>query len=101
MQKKHWASLPLTIYSADASLFVLRAGVRLIEKGISDFLYLSLTDYMQHTYAQERRGIACILRGHGYRIWKTPEAGRHGWSNCRSWHECESENRRLSQCIIY
>ena len=41
------------IYSADASLFVLRAGVALIEKGIADFLYLSLTDYMQHTYAPE------------------------------------------------
>jgi phosphonoacetate hydrolase len=41
------------IYSADASLFVLRAGVRLIENGFSDFLYLSLTDYMQHTYAQD------------------------------------------------
>jgi phosphonoacetate hydrolase len=37
------------IYSADASLFVLRAGVAFIEKGLADFLYLSLTDYMQHT----------------------------------------------------
>jgi phosphonoacetate hydrolase len=42
------------IYSADASLFVLRAGVALIEKGLADFLYLSLTDYMQHTYSQEK-----------------------------------------------
>ena len=41
------------IYSADASLFVLRAGVAFIEKGIADFLYLSLTDYMQHTFAPE------------------------------------------------
>ena len=41
------------IYSADASLFVLRAGVALIEKGISDLLYLSLTDYMQHTYVPD------------------------------------------------
>lgn len=41
------------IYSADASLFVLRAGVALIEQGMADFLYLSLTDYMQHTYAPE------------------------------------------------
>ncbi|HET9488054.1 MAG TPA: phosphonoacetate hydrolase [Chryseosolibacter sp.] len=41
------------IYSAEASLFVLQAGVRLIEKGLADFLYLSLTDYMQHTYAQD------------------------------------------------
>ncbi len=39
------------IYSADASLFVLRAGVAFIEKGLADFLYLSLTDYMQHTYS--------------------------------------------------
>lgn len=41
------------IYSAEASLFVLRAGVSLIEKGMADFLYLSLTDYMQHTYVPE------------------------------------------------
>src|SRR5205085_7128732 len=41
------------IYSADASLFVLRAGSALIEKGLADFLYLSLTDYMQHTYSPE------------------------------------------------
>ncbi len=41
------------IYSADASLFVLKAGVKLIEKGLADFLYLSLTDYMQHTYAPD------------------------------------------------
>ncbi len=41
------------IYSAEASLFVLQSGVRLIEKGMADFLYLSLTDYMQHTYAPD------------------------------------------------
>lgn len=41
------------IYSADASLFVLRAGVALLSKGLADFLYLSLTDYMQHTYAPD------------------------------------------------
>ncbi len=42
-----------TIYSPDASLFVLRAGTALIKQGLADFLYLSLTDYMQHTYAPE------------------------------------------------
>lgn len=42
-----------SIYSADASLFVLKAGVSLLEKGMADFLYLSLTDYMQHTYAPD------------------------------------------------
>lgn len=42
-----------TIYSPEASLFVLRAGTALIQQGLADFLYLSLTDYMQHTYAPE------------------------------------------------
>jgi len=41
------------IYSADASLFALRAGAAFIEKGLADFLYLSLTDYMQHTFAPD------------------------------------------------
>lgn len=41
------------IYSADASLFVLRAGNALLRAGRADFLYLSLTDYMQHTYAPD------------------------------------------------
>jgi phosphonoacetate hydrolase len=38
------------IYSAQASLYVLRAGVALIETGTADFCYLTLTDYMQHLY---------------------------------------------------
>ena len=41
------------IYSAEASLYVLNAGIRLLEAGKADFLYLSLTDYMQHKYAPE------------------------------------------------
>ena len=41
------------IYSADASLYVLRVGVELLASGRGDFLYLSLTDYMQHKYAPE------------------------------------------------
>lgn len=41
------------IYSAEASLYVLRAGVALIERGLGDFLYLSTTDFMQHKYAPE------------------------------------------------
>jgi phosphonoacetate hydrolase len=41
------------IYSAEASLWVLRAGVKLIESGRADFAYLSLTDYMQHKHRPE------------------------------------------------
>lgn len=41
------------IYSGEASLYVLRAGVKLIESGQADFLYLSTTDFMQHKFAPE------------------------------------------------
>lgn len=41
------------IYSGEASLYVLRAGVRMLERGLADFLYLSTTDYMQHKFAPE------------------------------------------------
>src|SRR5262249_28276085 len=39
------------IYSADASEYVLRAGAALLEAGLADFLYLTTTDYVQHTHA--------------------------------------------------
>lgn len=42
-----------SIYSADASLYVLRSGVYLIEAGLADLCYLTLTDYMQHKFAPE------------------------------------------------
>jgi phosphonoacetate hydrolase len=38
------------IYSAEASLYVLQAGVALLENGMADFLYLSTTDYIQHKH---------------------------------------------------
>ncbi len=41
------------IYSADASLYVLRAGCVLLDRGLADFLYLSTTDFMQHKFAPE------------------------------------------------
>ena len=41
------------IYSGEASLYVLWAGVALLEKGLADFLYLSTTDYMQHKFAPD------------------------------------------------
>lgn len=41
------------IYSGEASLYVLRAGVALLEKKIADFLYLSTTDFMQHKFVPE------------------------------------------------
>src|SRR6201987_773852 len=39
------------MYSADLSLFVLDAGVALLERGMARLLYLSLSDYVQHAHA--------------------------------------------------
>ena len=44
------------IYSGDASVYVLKAGVSLIEHDLADFLYLSTTDFIQHAFAPEETG---------------------------------------------
>ena len=38
------------IYSAAASVYVLRAGAALVGLGLADFCYLTTTDYVQHKY---------------------------------------------------
>lgn len=40
-------------YSADLSLFVLDAGIALLEREPFDLLYLSLSDYVQHSHAPD------------------------------------------------
>jgi len=39
------------MYSAELSLFVLDAGIKLLEQQKPDLLYLSLTDFIQHAHA--------------------------------------------------
>jgi len=41
------------MYSADLSLFVLDAGIRLVEPRRAQLLYLSLSDYVQHGHAPD------------------------------------------------
>ncbi len=41
------------MYSAELSLFVLDAGLRLLEDRRPDILYLSLTDFIQHAFAPD------------------------------------------------
>ncbi len=41
------------MYSMELSLFVLDAGIKLLEQAHRDILYLSLTDYVQHKYAPQ------------------------------------------------
>ncbi|SHG15501.1 phosphonoacetate hydrolase [Pedobacter caeni] len=63
------------IYSAEASLFVLRAGVALIKNGMADFLYLSLTDYMQHTYAPDTEESLAFYEAQDVELGKMLEMG--------------------------
>ncbi len=47
-----FVGMPLPdVYSPQLSLFVLEAGIRLLERDQPDIVYLSLTDYIQHTHA--------------------------------------------------
>ena len=39
----------------ELSLFVLDAGVKLLEQAHRDIMYLSLTDWVQHKYAPHER----------------------------------------------
>ena len=39
------------VYSADLSLFVLEAGVKILERDRPDLMYLFTTDFIQHKYA--------------------------------------------------
>ena len=45
-----------SIYSADASLYVLKTGAALLERNLADFLYLSTTDYIQHSFSHDEAG---------------------------------------------
>lgn len=47
-----YVGMPLPdMYSMELSLFVLEAGVKLLEEERPDLMYLSLTDYIQHKHA--------------------------------------------------
>jgi phosphonoacetate hydrolase len=48
---EQWLGRPApSQYSADLSLFVLDAGIKLLQEKRSDFLYLTLSDYIQHKH---------------------------------------------------
>ena len=52
------------VYSAELSLFVLEAGLKLLESMAPDLMYLSLTDYIQHKYGpgtQEANSFLSLL----------------------------------------
>jgi phosphonoacetate hydrolase len=63
------------MYSADLSLFVLDAGIRLVEQGRAELLYLSLSDYVQHGHAAEETEALAFHRALDQRIARLAELG--------------------------
>ena len=63
------------MYSANLSLFVLDAGIRLVEQGRAELLYLSLSDYVQHGHAPDEREALAFHRELDRRIARLMELG--------------------------
>jgi phosphonoacetate hydrolase len=62
-------------YSPDLSLFVLDAGIRLLQRGAATLLYLSLSDFVQHAYAPGEAEADAFNRAVDERIGTLVEAG--------------------------
>jgi phosphonoacetate hydrolase len=63
------------MYSADLSLFVLDAGIKLVEQGRAELLYLSLSDYVQHGHAPDEPEALDFHRALDQRIARLIELG--------------------------
>jgi phosphonoacetate hydrolase len=63
------------MYSADLSLFVLDAGIALLERGEAELLYLSLSDYIQHAHAPGDRVADAFHRAIDDRVGRLVELG--------------------------
>jgi phosphonoacetate hydrolase len=84
-----WVGRPApSQYSGDLSLYVLDAGVKLLQDGRSDALYLTLSDYVQHKYAPGAKESDAFLTALDARIGDLANlasvvgvTGDHGMSN--------------------
>jgi phosphonoacetate hydrolase len=63
------------MYSADLSLFVLDAGIRLVEERRAGLLYLSLSDYVQHGHAPAEPEALAFHRALDDRLARLEELG--------------------------
>jgi len=63
------------MYSADLSLFVLDAGIRLVEEERARLLYLSLSDYVQHGHAPGEPEALAFHRALDERLARLEELG--------------------------
>jgi len=62
-------------YSGELSLFVLDAGVKLLEEGKADLFYLTLSDFIQHKYAPGSKESDAFLSAVDKRLGRLVELG--------------------------
>lgn len=63
------------MYSMELSLFVLEAGIKLLERERPELMYLSLTDWVQHKYAPEESEAKRFYRELDARFGRLAELG--------------------------
>src|SRR5207302_8828017 len=63
------------MYSADLSLFVLDAGIRLVAEDRARLLYLSLSDYVQHGHAPDEPEALAFHQAMDQRLRRLAELG--------------------------
>jgi len=62
-------------YSGDLSLFVLDAGIKILEEDRADLLYLTLSDYIQHHHAPGSKESDAFMKALDERIGKLTSLG--------------------------
>jgi phosphonoacetate hydrolase len=73
---ENWLGQPTpSQYSGDLSLFVLDAGVKLLEEKRADVYYLTLSDFVQHKYAPGDKEANEFMAGVDRRIGRLVELG--------------------------
>ena len=84
-------------YSGDLSLYVLDAGLRLLERKAATLLYLSLSDFIQHAHAPGTPEANAFNRAVDARIAAMVAAGAVVGRGRRSRHERQVAGRRRAQ----
>ncbi|KAK3074657.1 hypothetical protein LTR53_002735 [Teratosphaeriaceae sp. CCFEE 6253] len=64
-----------SMYSGDLSIFVLDAGVKLLQEGRADLFYLTLSDFIQHKHAPGSAEVNDFMRKLDARLAALEEAG--------------------------
>lgn len=76
MDVEQWIGRPTpSQYSGDLSIFVLDAGVKILEEKKADFLYLTLSDFVQHHNAPHSKASNEFYAALDQRIGKLEELG--------------------------